>query len=102
MLARVASIELGPDIRVNTINPGAVDTPIIAPFTANPAILEKFMECMSASRLGQPEDYANLALFLCSDEASYITGSNVLMDGGGRNFGYPDIIPLYIASLSAQ
>lgn len=99
MLARVAAIELGPEVRVNTINPGFINTPAIGPFTANQEIMDKVMESHCTGRIGEPEDYAKLALFLCSDDGSYFTGGNIVMDGGGRNFGYPDIIPLYFKSL---
>lgn len=98
MFARVAALELGPKIRVNTINPGFMNTPQIAPFTGNPEIMNLVMQHHSTSRIGQPYDFAKLALFLASDDASYITGANVIMDGGGRNFGYPDIIPIYLKS----
>lgn len=96
MLVKVASLELGPRIRVNTINPGFMNTPQIANFTNNPEIMEVVMKSQALGRIGEPEDFAKLALFLASDEASFITGSNVIMDGACGNFGYPDIIPIYM------
>ena len=99
MFARVASLEYGPMVRINTINPGFMDTPQIAPFKANPQIMDIVMNHHSTDRIGTPEDYAHFALFLCSDDSGYITGSNMIMDGGGRNFGYPDIIPTFMKFL---
>ena len=96
MLVKVASMELGPKIRVNTINPGFMNTPQIANFTNNPEIMEIVMKSQALGRIGEPEDFARLALFLASDEAAFITGSNVIMDGACGNFGYPDIIPIYL------
>ncbi len=101
MLARVAALEFAPSVRVNTINPGFMNTQQIAPFTQNPEVMKVVMENHCTDRIGQVEDYANLALFLCSDDAGYITGSNVIMDGGGRNFGYPNIMPPFLAGLEA-
>ena len=101
MFARVAALEFAPKVRVNTICPGFMNTQQIAPFTQNPEVMKVVMENHCTDRIGQPDDYANLALFLCSDDAGYITGSNVIMDGGGRNFGYPNIMPPFLAGLEA-
>jgi NAD(P)-dependent dehydrogenase (short-subunit alcohol dehydrogenase family) len=102
MLVRVAALELGPEIRVCSINPGFMNTPQIAPFTKNAEIMDMVMTTHSTGRIGQPEDFANLALFLASEDAGYFTGANIIMDGGGRNFGYPDIIPRYLKAQKRQ
>lgn len=99
MFARVASLEYGPKVRINTLNPGFMDTPQIAPFKANPQVMEIVMKHHTTDRIGTPEDYAKFALFLCSDDSGYITGSNMIMDGGGRNYGYPDILPTFMQAL---
>jgi NAD(P)-dependent dehydrogenase (short-subunit alcohol dehydrogenase family) len=96
MLVRVAALELGPQIRVCSINPGFMNTPQIAPFTGSKPIMDLVMANHSTDRIGQPEDFAKLALFLASDDAGYITGANFVMDGGLRNFGYPDIIEIHL------
>ena len=96
MLVRVAALELGPKIRVNTINPGFMNTPQIAPFTSNQPLMDVVMKSHSTDRIGQPEDFARLALFLSSDDSGYITGANYIMDGGLRNYGYPDIIEMHL------
>lgn len=101
MFARVAALEFGPSVRINTINPGFMNTSAIAPFTANPEVMQVVMDTHCTDRIGQPEDYAKLALFLCSDDAGYITGGNFIMDGGGRNFGYPNIMPPFLKGLEA-
>jgi NAD(P)-dependent dehydrogenase (short-subunit alcohol dehydrogenase family) len=102
MLVRVAAMELGPDIRVCSINPGFMNTPQIAPFTGDPEIMDIVMASHSTDRIGQPDDFAKLALFLASDDGGYFTGANVIMDGGSRNYGYPDFIDLYIDKKKKQ
>jgi NAD(P)-dependent dehydrogenase (short-subunit alcohol dehydrogenase family) len=82
-LARALAVEFGPkNIRVNTICPGAIDTPMIAP-VIDP--LKKSGQPFMTSpirRLGTPEDIANCALYLASDESSFVTGANFVVDGG--------------------
>ena len=67
-------------IRVNSIHPGLIDTPMIA--DTDPARLAQLVEQIPLGRLAQPEEVARLALFLASDESSYSTGSEFLVDGG--------------------
>lgn len=102
MLVRVAALELGPAIRVNSINPGFMNTPQIAPFTGNKEIMDVVMASHSTSEIGQPEDFAKLALYLASDDAKYTTGGNHIMDGGLHNCGYPDIIEIYLEGKRRQ
>ena len=79
-LTKIAALELGPDrIRVNSIHPGAIDTAMIAGF-ARPGVDRGAAYPMG--RIGQPEDVAALALFLASDDSSYVTGAEVTVDGG--------------------
>ena len=82
-LARALAVEFGPkNIRVNTICPGAIDTPMLAP------VLEPLRESgrplmdSPIRRLGTPEDIANCALYLASDESSFVTGAEFVVDGG--------------------
>jgi 3alpha(or 20beta)-hydroxysteroid dehydrogenase len=83
-MTRSAAIELGPlGIRVNSIHPGVINSPMVA--AAPPEIrarLERLMERQPIRRMGEPEEVASLALFLASDEAAYITGTGVVIDGG--------------------
>jgi NAD(P)-dependent dehydrogenase (short-subunit alcohol dehydrogenase family) len=69
-------------IRCNAVCPGPILTPILEPFFAEPGIRERFEAKIPIGRIGQPEDVAQLALFLASDESSFITGSLIVIDGG--------------------
>jgi 3alpha(or 20beta)-hydroxysteroid dehydrogenase len=80
-MTRSAAIDLGPaGIRVNSIHPGVIDTPMVSD-AARPR-LEGIVAMQPIPRMGKPEEVASLALFLASDEASYITGAQVVIDGG--------------------
>lgn len=86
-LGRTIAAEVAPRrIRVNTISPGPVSTPIFAKMGLAPdaaAGLEKRLaEQTALKRAGQPEEIAKAALFLASDDASYIVGTEMLVDGG--------------------
>jgi NAD(P)-dependent dehydrogenase (short-subunit alcohol dehydrogenase family) len=69
-------------IRANAICPGRVDTPLVAHDYATPEVREAFARAHPLGRFGTPEDIANLALFLASDEAAWITGAQYVIDGG--------------------
>jgi 3alpha(or 20beta)-hydroxysteroid dehydrogenase len=80
-LTRAAAIELGPaGIRVNSVHPGVIDTPLLS--EAGRARMVPLMEMQPIPRIGRPEEVAALVLFLASDEASYITGAQMVVDGG--------------------
>ena len=104
-LTRSVALELGPfSIRVNAICPGGIATPIFAGARALEAgsnedwaeavrpVLEKIQPI---PRAGEPEDIANAALFLASDESSFITGQALVVDGGltACNFRHPESAP---------
>jgi NAD(P)-dependent dehydrogenase (short-subunit alcohol dehydrogenase family) len=76
-------------IRANTLSPGIVDTPILDSQATTPegaaAIREGYTKITPMMRLGRPEELANAALFLASDESSFMTGSDMLVDGGVSN-----------------
>lgn len=92
-LTRSMAIDYGPhNIRVNAISPGIIDSgrPDIQRYKADPAIMQFWHDMTVLKRLGQPEEVAATALFLASDEASYITGQNLAVDGGWT-IGHPPL-----------
>jgi glucose 1-dehydrogenase len=83
MLMRTLAVELAQHgITVNNIAPGAIDTPMDAPLKVNPAQMEELLSEIPLGRMGKPEEVASLALYLASDESSYVTGSTLFVDGG--------------------
>jgi 3-oxoacyl-[acyl-carrier protein] reductase len=84
-ISRAMAVELAPDrIRVNVINPVAGDTPLLATFMGEdtPARRAQFIGSIPLGRFSQPRDIANAALYLASDEADFITGACLEVDGG--------------------
>jgi 3-oxoacyl-[acyl-carrier protein] reductase len=82
---RAMAVELAPfGIRVNAINPVAGETPLLATFMGEdtPEIRAKFLASIPIGRFSTPDDIASAACFLCSDEASMITGVALEVDGG--------------------
>ena len=69
-------------IRVNAIFPGVINTPMVAALSSSKAALDSLVQGTPLGRLGEPEDIANAVVFLASDEASYITGAELVIDGG--------------------
>lgn len=69
-------------IRVNSICPGAIRTPINRPAWETPEAYGELMKLIPYKRIGEPEDIARLAVWLSSDEADYITGASLFVDGG--------------------
>ena len=83
-LTKSAALEWGRDgIRVNSVHPGVISSPMVeqAP-AAVLARLQQYMDHQPISRMGTPEEVAYLVLFLASDESSYCTGSEFVIDGG--------------------
>jgi NAD(P)-dependent dehydrogenase (short-subunit alcohol dehydrogenase family) len=79
-LTRTLAAELAPGVRVNAIAPGLVKTDMArALWEANETAIAKFLPMR---RLGEPEDIARAAAFLCSEQASWITGTTMIVDGG--------------------
>lgn len=82
---KTMAVELAPfGIRVNALNPVAGETPLLKSFMGEdtPEIRAKFLSTIPLGRFSQPEDMGNAAAFLCSDEASMITGTLMEVDGG--------------------
>lgn len=69
-------------IRVNSIVPGTMDTPMNAYILADPAVREQYREAVPVGRLGTPQDIEGIAVFLASDESAYCTGGLYMCDGG--------------------
>jgi NAD(P)-dependent dehydrogenase (short-subunit alcohol dehydrogenase family) len=69
-------------VRANCIHPGFVDTPMQTVRTSDPGWVEAAVGSIPLGRLGTPRDVVNAALFLASDEADYITGAELVVDGG--------------------
>ena len=83
--SQAMAVELAPDkIRVNVVNPVAGDTPLLAEFMGSdtPEIRAKFASVIPLGRFSQPRDIANACLYLSSDEADFITGACIEVDGG--------------------
>jgi NAD(P)-dependent dehydrogenase (short-subunit alcohol dehydrogenase family) len=101
-LGASASLELAEHgIRVATVSPGLTDTPLVAPMMQLPGVEAAFMERIPLRRAATPEDIAAAALFLASDDASYITGVNLFVDGGWERSGYPDL-RRFVVDLAAE
>lgn len=84
---RALAVELSPrGVRVNSLNPGLVDTPMLQRFRDRQSDPEAFWkglaEAQLLKRIAKPSELANAAVFLASDEASFVTGTDMLVDGG--------------------
>ena len=91
-LMMVAADELGPSsVRVNGIRPGLTRTDMVAPIMESPAVSDDYRACTPLPRVGEVEDIANLAVFLLSDAASFITGQIINVDGGHGLRRGPDL-----------
>jgi glucose 1-dehydrogenase len=83
MMTRNLAIELAPfGITINSVAPGAIETPINRSLLNNPALLNALLANIPLKRLGKPDDVAEVVAFLASDSANYITGTTVVVDGG--------------------
>ena len=69
-------------VRVNAICPGWIDTPLIAPLIQTAPLLEWALQGTPLGRMGRPEEVAKAALFLASDDSSFMTGAPLIIDGG--------------------
>jgi 3alpha(or 20beta)-hydroxysteroid dehydrogenase len=85
-LTKVAAMELGPrGVRVNSIHPGGISTPMTTRAGASAevqAATAKFYKSVPLGRIGQAEEVAHVTLFLASDDASYVCGAEIVVDGG--------------------
>jgi meso-butanediol dehydrogenase/(S,S)-butanediol dehydrogenase/diacetyl reductase len=95
-LGQSAALELGEHgIRVSTVSPGLTATALARPMTEVPAAYAAYMSRIPLGRPAAPAEIAASATFLASDDASYVSGANLFVDGGWEQTGYPDLRPMF-------
>ena len=77
-----AALEYAPTVRVNAVSPGMISTAMTAPLLALGQAPEHMVGKTPLQRVGEPEDVADVVVFLCSDLARFVTGQNIVVDGG--------------------
>jgi NAD(P)-dependent dehydrogenase (short-subunit alcohol dehydrogenase family) len=83
LLTKASALQLAKyNVRVNSVHPGFIDTPLTAQAFSDPETKEFLSSLHPIGRLGKPEDIANAITYLASDESSFVTGSEVVVDGG--------------------
>lgn len=97
MLTECAADDMGEfNIRVNAVMPGLVKTDLAQPLWSNDAVVAEYKSRMPVSRVGEPDDVAGIVAFLLSDDASWITGQCIGVDGGHTIRQGPDLVdPLF-------
>ena len=93
-MTRAMALDLGPEIRANTISPGWIEVERTREELPEGRI-EEVESIHPAGRIGTPEDVAGVATFLASDDAAFITGANLLVDGGRTASMQDDTLPDY-------
>jgi len=102
MLVRNSADELGhKKVRVNSVCPGLVETELAGALLQTPAILDDYLDCMPIGRHGQTSDIATAVNFLCGEDAGWITGVNLPVDGGHHLRRGPALEP-FIAAASGS
>ena len=83
LLTKATAIDYAPhNIRVNSVHPGVIDTPMTKGLLADPDVKQAILGTTILDRPAQPQEISNAVLFLASDEASFMTGSEMVVDGG--------------------
>lgn len=94
-LTQVTALELGPrGVRVNAVAPGLVVTPLTAPAMDIPGVREDYLDNTALGRSGEPVEIAAAIRFLLSDDAAWITGETLDINGGAHLKRYPDLVDL--------
>ncbi|SJN09722.1 3-oxoacyl-[acyl-carrier protein] reductase [Leucobacter sp. 7(1)] len=94
MFTKSAALELAEwGIRVNAVLPGLIDTPLTQRRLLNAPLMDSWLPRIPLGRPGLPLEVAQAALFLAGPEASYVTGTGLIVDGGWEITGYPDLRP---------
>jgi NAD(P)-dependent dehydrogenase (short-subunit alcohol dehydrogenase family) len=102
MLTKCGALELAEaGVRVNAVSPGLTDTPLTSMIHQVPGILDAYHERIPLKRPASPAEIASAALYLNSDDASYISGVNLFVDGAWATSGYPDLRPYVAAAMAA-
>ena len=103
MLTRCAADELGPlGIRVNAVMPSLVETPLVAMLIGDASVREEYLRRIPLNRLGQPEDVGRFVAGLLGDEASWVTGQCIGVDGGHTLRQGPDLVAFFQKFLPAE
>lgn len=77
------ALEYGPTLRCNAVSPGMIATALTAPLIDGfPDLVQRMVDKTPAGRVGTPEDIADVVVFLCSDLSRFVTGQNIVVDGG--------------------
>jgi len=87
MLTKTLAAELAPEIRVNAIAPGLIETRFSEALRSTPEMLERALAAIPQRRIGQPEDLVGAVLYLASDAARFTTGAVMVIDGGQMTGG---------------
>ncbi len=96
MLTKVSALELGRhNIRVNSIGPGLIRTPLTEGLRAAPGLEDAFAHEAPLGRIGDPEEVAQLAMWLASDASSLMTGQTVQLNGGADINRYPPLFEFF-------
>jgi NAD(P)-dependent dehydrogenase (short-subunit alcohol dehydrogenase family) len=95
MFVRNAALDLARHgIRINAVDPGIIDTRLSASLIKDPIAGPEYLKKIPLGRWGSPDDIAKVVLFLASDDAGYMTGEDVIVDGGvtlGVSLGIEDL-----------
>jgi NAD(P)-dependent dehydrogenase (short-subunit alcohol dehydrogenase family) len=81
-LTQSAALEYGPRVRVNCVSPGMIRTPLTEGLFRTPGLLDPLFAAIPAGRAGTAEEVAEAVVFLCSPRSSFVTGANLVIDGG--------------------